>query len=68
MLLTGGEFDHGMTVWIDSELYFYTVLGEIQALLEVRRYHGDFAAIRLRRSAASAAIAVDRAVVTTFEY
>ncbi|AOJ10317.1 sodium:proton symporter [Burkholderia mayonis] len=57
-----------MTVWIDSELYFYTVSGEIQALLEVRRYHGGSAAIRLRHSAASAAIAVDRVVVTTFEY
>ncbi|WP_082717394.1 MULTISPECIES: sodium:proton symporter [Burkholderia] len=57
-----------MTVWIDSELYFYTVPEEIQALLEVRRYRGGSAAIRLRRSGASVAIAVDRAVVTTFEY
>ncbi|WP_081989251.1 MULTISPECIES: sodium:proton symporter [Burkholderia] len=57
-----------MTVWIDSELYFYTVSEEIQALLEVRRYRGGSAAIRLRRSGASVAIAVDRAVVTTFEY
>ncbi|WP_082743974.1 sodium:proton symporter [Burkholderia sp. MSMB1552] len=57
-----------MTVWIDSELYFYTVSQEIQALLEVRRYRGDSAAIRLRRSGASDAIVVDWAPLTTFEY
>ncbi|ATF37136.1 sodium:proton symporter [Burkholderia thailandensis] len=57
-----------MTVWIDSELYFYTVSREIQALLEVRRYRGDSAAIRLRRSGASDAIVVDWAPLTTFEY
>ncbi|WP_080301693.1 sodium:proton symporter [Burkholderia pseudomallei] len=57
-----------MTVWIDSELYFYTVSREIQALLEVRRYRGDSAAIRLRRSDASDTIVVGRGLFTTFEY
>ncbi|PJO61349.1 sodium:proton symporter [Burkholderia pseudomallei] len=57
-----------MTVWIDSELYFYTVSREIQALLEVRRYRRDSAAIRLRRSDASDAIVVGRGLFTTFEY
>ncbi|AVR10622.1 hypothetical protein [Burkholderia thailandensis] len=57
-----------MTVWIDSELYFYTVSREIQALLEVPRYRGDSVAIRPRRSGASGAIAEIRARLTTFEY
>jgi hypothetical protein len=57
-----------MTVWIDSDLYFYTVSGEIQVLREVRRYRAGFAVSSRRHSAAPSASAADQAVITTFGY
>ncbi|PJO25157.1 sodium:proton symporter [Burkholderia glumae] len=68
MLLACGEFGHGRTVWIDSDLYFYTVVGEIQALLQVRRYRVDSAAIERRRNGGFDAATVRRTVLTTFSY
>nr|WP_080937278.1 sodium:proton symporter [Burkholderia plantarii] len=68
MLLACGEFGHGRTVWIDSDLYFYTVVREIQVLLEVRRYRGDSAAIERRPNAGSDVATVRRLVLTTFSY
>ncbi|AWV01347.1 sodium:proton symporter [Burkholderia sp. JP2-270] len=68
MLLTGGEFGHGSTVWIDSELYFYTVLPEFQALLEVRRDRAGSGAISRRPGAGSSAATVHPVCVSTFEY
>ncbi|PHP90748.1 sodium:proton symporter [Burkholderia sp. AU18528] len=68
MLLTGGEFGHGSTVWIDSELYFYTVLREFQVLLEVRRDCVDSGAISRRPDAGLSAATVRPVCVSTFEY
>nr|WP_082729718.1 sodium:proton symporter [Burkholderia sp. FL-7-2-10-S1-D7] len=68
MLLTGGEFGHGLTVWIDSELYFYTVLREFQVLLEVRRDHAGSGAISRRPDAGLSAATVRPVCVSTFEY
>ncbi|CAI8696414.1 hypothetical protein EMIT0111MI5_40222 [Burkholderia sp. IT-111MI5] len=68
LLLTGGEFGHGSTVWIDSELYFYTVLREFQALLEVRRDRAGSGAISRRPDAGSSAATVHPVCVSTFEY
>ncbi|RQR50402.1 sodium:proton symporter [Burkholderia sp. Bp9002] len=68
MLLAGGEFGHGSTVWIDSELYFYTVLREFQALLEVRRDRAGSDAIWRRPDAASSAATVGSDCVSTFRY
>ncbi|RXV74205.1 sodium:proton symporter [Burkholderia stabilis] len=68
MLLTGGEFGHGLTVWIDSELYFYTVLREIQVLREVRRDRAGSDAIPRRPDAGLSAATVHPVCVSTFEY
>nr|WP_321938595.1 sodium:proton symporter [Burkholderia cepacia] len=68
MLLTGGEFGHGSTVWIDSELYFYTVVREFQVLREVRRDHAGFDVILRRLDAGSSAATVHPVCVSTFEY
>ncbi|MDY7801258.1 sodium:proton symporter [Burkholderia stagnalis] len=68
MLLAGGEFGHGSTVWIDSELYFYTVLREFQALLEVRRDRAGSVAIWRRHGAGPSAATVCSDCVSTFRY
>ncbi|AYZ98490.1 sodium:proton symporter [Burkholderia sp. AU29985] len=68
MLLAGGEFGHGLTVWIDSELYFYTVFREFQALLELRRDRADSGAMSRRSCAGSSAATVRPVCVSTFEY
>nr|WP_319003051.1 sodium:proton symporter [Burkholderia cepacia] len=68
MLLTGGEFGHGSTVWIDSELYFYTVVREFQVLREVRRDHAGSGVILRRPDAGSSAATVHPVCVSTFEY
>ncbi|AVR17914.1 sodium:proton symporter [Burkholderia vietnamiensis] len=68
MLLTCGEFGHGSTVWIDSELYFYTVLREFQVLLEVRCDRADSAVVLRRPDAGSSAATVRPVCVSTFEY
>ncbi|ORT87051.1 sodium:proton symporter [Burkholderia puraquae] len=68
MLLTGGEFGHGLTVWIDSELYFYTVVREFQVLREVRRDHAGSGVILRRQDAGSSAATVHPVCVSTFEY
>ncbi|RQT97431.1 sodium:proton symporter [Burkholderia cepacia] len=68
MLLTGGEFGHGSTVWIDSELYFYTVVREFQVLREVRRDHAGSDVILRRPGAGSSAATVHPVCVSTFEY
>ncbi|AZQ51060.1 sodium:proton symporter [Burkholderia cenocepacia] len=68
MLLTGGEFGHGSTVWIDSELYFYTVLGEFQVLLEVRRDRAGSGVILRRPDAGLSVATVHPVCVSTFEY
>ncbi|AYZ68175.1 sodium:proton symporter [Burkholderia multivorans] len=68
MLLACGEFGHGSTVWIDSELYFYTVLREFQVLPEVRRDRVDSGAIRRRPDAGSSAATVDAVCFSTFQY
>nr|WP_319001652.1 sodium:proton symporter [Burkholderia seminalis] len=68
MLLTGGEFGHGSTVWIDSELYFYTVLREFQVLREVRRDRAGSGVIWRRPGDGLSAATVRPVCVSTFEY
>ncbi|PAJ82952.1 sodium:proton symporter [Burkholderia ubonensis] len=68
MLLACGEFGHGSTVWIDSELYFYTVLREFQVLPEVRRDRVDSGAIRRRPGDGSSVETVDAVCFSTFQY
>ncbi|PRH31632.1 sodium:proton symporter [Burkholderia gladioli] len=51
---------------MDSDLYFYTVVREFQALLEVRRYDVGSDVIERRQNGGFDASTVRRAVFTTF--